>query len=134
MGAGSTGRGCGFVCLLLALGLFVAEGSTTCTSEDKCHFGSCEQKKIAVAFVSQNSSDFDCSHPTARALATFIQRGSEAWWQPLRTKCGLRNIERPACETRLVKTRLDTILIVIASTVLNFAVVSDLEFSQWGGD
>lgn len=131
MGTPRAGRGCVTLCLwaLLHLSLASQDVSPRCTDDDRCHFGTCEQKSAALAYVAHNRTILDCSHPYSVALRVFINRKKEPLYAAEAQRCGVLYIQRPACETRVVKTPLDTVLIIIFSTLSIFFVSEDLHLS-----
>ena len=76
--------------------------------------------------MSHNRTSLDCGHPYTVAFLTFIDRTSHAAYLDVARRCGVLQMLRPACETRVVKTDLDTALIVVFSTVLAFFLAEDL--------
>lgn len=86
-----------------------------------------------MTYVSHNAADIDCSHPYAVAAATYLFRSKEAYHASLKKKCGDTDFIRPACERRVVKTKLDTILLLIFCAVCVFEVAQDLQVPSWAG-
>lgn len=95
-----------------------------CSADHKCHFGNCEQKNYAVKNVTHNLTTLGCGHPYTVAVLVFPpdEHTSEAHSAAVE-QCGRRRLLRPACERRVVKTDLDTLLISIFSAVSLFYVL-----------
>ena len=127
MGTPGTSRGCLALCLWALLHLSVASADVSpCSSDDECHFGTCEQKAAALAYVAHNHTGLDCHHPYSVALRVYINRQKEPLYPSAVQRCGALYVQRPACETRVAKTPLDTVLIILFSTLSIFFVSEDL--------
>jgi len=132
MGAYSASRRCAGVCFVLACGVQLAQAADACSADDACHFGSCEQKTVVVQFLTQNAATVACTHPYVKVALAYMHRDSEKYTHQLALRCGKPDAIRPVCETRIAKTALDTILVVVFGTVCVFTVAKDLR-TAWAG-
>ena len=119
---------------LLAASVSLAASRTKCTADDTCHFGGCEQKRAVLDYIQHNGDTVDCKHPYVHAALSYIDRQSETYLEGLIAICGNGvQLQRPFCETRIAKSRLDTLLLIVFSTVGIFKVAQDLS-APWAGD